>query len=63
MITNEQLIANFETKIEQLTIKNNENHTSEDMSREALRSYCENAERIDRLKYAITQLQKRLKEE
>ena len=53
------IIANFELKIKQLIIANNENDKSGDMSSAALRAYCENAERIDRLKFAVTQLQKR----
>ena len=56
---NEQIIANFEIKIKQLITENNANHESGDMSRGAFRSYCENAERIDRLKFAIEQLKKR----
>ena len=62
MISDEQIIANFEVKIKQLIAENNANHESGDMSREALYAYIENAEHIDRLKYAIAHYKNRQKE-
>ena len=58
----EQLIVNFEAKRKQLLAEQNINHSSGDLSRFALRAYLENQSRIDRLNFAIKQLQKRKSE-
>ena len=59
MISDEELIQNFEIKIKQLSIEQNKNHISGDNSSFALKAYFENAGQIERLIFAIKQLKKR----
>jgi len=59
MLSNKELITNFEAKIKQLIIEQNANQNSGDNSSFALNSYFENAGRIDRLQLCIKQLRKR----